>query len=108
MMLQVGFIDYIVQPLWETWADLLQPDCQDILDTLEDNRNWYQNMIPNSPLDINALRTHPLEGESDNETMDEEQTRFSFTVTDISDTEPGTDGKQTNGQKAAAADDGGV
>ena len=46
---QVGFIDYIVHPLWETWADLVQPDCQDILDTLEDNRNWYQNMIPSSP-----------------------------------------------------------
>uniref|UniRef100_A0A674JXC1 Phosphodiesterase n=1 Tax=Terrapene triunguis TaxID=2587831 RepID=A0A674JXC1_9SAUR len=46
---QVGFIDYIVHPLWETWADLVQPDAQDILDTLEDNRNWYQSMIPQSP-----------------------------------------------------------
>lgn len=46
---QVGFIDYIVHPLWETWADLVHPDCQDILDTLEDNRDWYQNMIPVSP-----------------------------------------------------------
>ncbi|XP_061790090.1 3',5'-cyclic-AMP phosphodiesterase 4B-like isoform X1 [Nerophis lumbriciformis] len=46
---QVGFIDYIVHPLWETWADLVHPDAQDILDTLEDNRNWYQNMIPQSP-----------------------------------------------------------
>ncbi|OWK05246.1 PDE4B [Cervus elaphus hippelaphus] len=47
--IQVGFIDYIVHPLWETWADLVQPDAQDILDTLEDNRNWYQSMIPQSP-----------------------------------------------------------
>uniref|UniRef100_A0A3B5LKQ3 Phosphodiesterase n=1 Tax=Xiphophorus couchianus TaxID=32473 RepID=A0A3B5LKQ3_9TELE len=46
---QVGFIDYIVHPLWETWADLVHPDAQDILDTLEDNRNWYQSMIPQSP-----------------------------------------------------------
>uniref|UniRef100_A0A673KT04 Phosphodiesterase n=1 Tax=Sinocyclocheilus rhinocerous TaxID=307959 RepID=A0A673KT04_9TELE len=45
----VGFIDYIVHPLWETWADLVHPDAQDILDTLEDNRNWYQSMIPQSP-----------------------------------------------------------
>uniref|UniRef100_A0A665VQ17 Phosphodiesterase n=1 Tax=Echeneis naucrates TaxID=173247 RepID=A0A665VQ17_ECHNA len=45
---QVGFIDYIVHPLWETWADLVHPDAQDILDTLEDNRNWYQSMIPQS------------------------------------------------------------
>ncbi|XP_038151044.1 cAMP-specific 3',5'-cyclic phosphodiesterase 4B-like isoform X2 [Cyprinodon tularosa] len=46
---QVGFIDFIVHPLWETWADLVHPDAQDILDTLEDNRNWYQSMIPQSP-----------------------------------------------------------
>ncbi|NWI08026.1 PDE4B phosphodiesterase, partial [Crypturellus soui] len=46
---QVGFIDYIVHPLWETWADLVHPDAQEILDTLEDNRNWYQSMIPQSP-----------------------------------------------------------
>ena len=47
--LQVGFIDYIVHPLWETWADLVQPDAQDILDTLEENRDWYQSQIPVSP-----------------------------------------------------------
>ncbi|XP_069505364.1 3',5'-cyclic-AMP phosphodiesterase 4C isoform X6 [Ambystoma mexicanum] len=46
---QVGFIDYIVHPLWETWADLVHPDAQDILDTLEDNREWYQSMIQQSP-----------------------------------------------------------
>uniref|UniRef100_A0A4W5R456 Phosphodiesterase n=1 Tax=Hucho hucho TaxID=62062 RepID=A0A4W5R456_9TELE len=46
---QVGFIDYIVHPLWETWADLVHPDAQDILDTLEDNREWYQSMIQRSP-----------------------------------------------------------
>ncbi|KAF5301198.1 hypothetical protein FQR65_LT08932 [Abscondita terminalis] len=46
---QVGFIDYIVHPLWETWADLVHPDAQDILDTLEENRDWYQSMIPPSP-----------------------------------------------------------
>ncbi|XP_065353303.1 3',5'-cyclic-AMP phosphodiesterase isoform X5 [Cloeon dipterum] len=46
---QVGFIDYIVHPLWETWADLVHPDAQDILDNLEENRDWYQGMIPPSP-----------------------------------------------------------
>lgn len=45
----MGFIDYIVHPLWETWADLVHPDAQGILDTLEDNREWYQSMIPRSP-----------------------------------------------------------
>lgn len=38
-----------MHPLWETWADLVHPDCQEILDTLEDNRDWYQSMIPVSP-----------------------------------------------------------
>ncbi|KAH0625727.1 hypothetical protein JD844_033933 [Phrynosoma platyrhinos] len=46
---QVGFIDYVAHPLWETWADLVHPDAQEILDTLEDNREWYQSMIPHSP-----------------------------------------------------------
>ena len=45
----MGFIDYIVHPLWETWADLVHPDAQDILDTLEDNRDWYQSQMPLSP-----------------------------------------------------------
>lgn len=45
----MGFIDYIVHPLWETWGDLVHPDAQDILDTLEDNRYWYQSMIAQSP-----------------------------------------------------------
>ena len=47
--MKVGFIDYIVHPLWETWADLVHPDAQDILDALEDNRDWYQSQIPVSP-----------------------------------------------------------
>ncbi|CAJ1071800.1 cAMP-specific 3'%2C5'-cyclic phosphodiesterase 4C isoform X2 [Xyrichtys novacula] len=56
---QVGFIDYIVHPLWETWADLVHPDAQEILDTLEDNREWYQSMIPHSP--------SPNQGQEDEE-----------------------------------------
>lgn len=46
---QVGFIDYIVHPLWETWADLVHPDAREILDTLEDNRDWYYSAIRQSP-----------------------------------------------------------
>ncbi|KAG7276806.1 hypothetical protein CRUP_008756, partial [Coryphaenoides rupestris] len=45
----VGFIDYIVHPLWETWADLVHPDAQELLDTLEENRQWYQSTMPQSP-----------------------------------------------------------
>jgi len=97
---QVGFIDYIVHPLWETWADLVQPDCQDILDTLEDNRNWYQNMIPSSPPPISELRnkrcsapaTHVLRncnGGKKSPDDDEDaagKPRFTFTVTSEEDT----------------------
>jgi hypothetical protein len=46
---QVGFIDYIVHPLWETWADLVHPDAQEIIDALEDNRDWWLKQIPDSP-----------------------------------------------------------
>jgi hypothetical protein len=34
-----------VHPLWESWADLVAPDAQDILDTLEQNRDWYCTQI---------------------------------------------------------------
>ncbi|KAM8874094.1 3',5'-cyclic-AMP phosphodiesterase 4C isoform 2-T2 [Spinachia spinachia] len=55
---QVGFIDYVVHPLWETWADLVHPDAQDILDTLEDNREWYQSMIRRSPSPSSPEENH--------------------------------------------------
>jgi hypothetical protein len=32
---QIGFIDYIVHPLFETWAELVHPDANAILDQLE-------------------------------------------------------------------------
>uniref|UniRef100_A0A7N6AZ83 Phosphodiesterase n=1 Tax=Anabas testudineus TaxID=64144 RepID=A0A7N6AZ83_ANATE len=78
---QVGFIDYIVHPLWETWADLVHPDAQEILDTLEDNREWYQSMIPHSPSpnpEVQQERfqfelTLEEEGESDTESPPEEE-----------------------------------
>jgi len=38
---QVGFMDYIIHPLWETWSELVYPDCRDILDHFETNRVWY-------------------------------------------------------------------
>ena len=36
----------MAHPLWETWADLVHPDCQEILDQLEENREYYQSQIP--------------------------------------------------------------
>ena len=62
-LLQVGFIDYIVHPLWETWADLVHPFAQDVLDTLEDNRDWYHSQISVSPNDSrNDLREEDERG----------------------------------------------
>ncbi|XP_072704640.1 3',5'-cyclic-AMP phosphodiesterase 4A isoform X1 [Ciconia boyciana] len=46
---QVGFIDYIAHPLWETWADLVHPDAQELLEALEQNRGWYRRRVPRSP-----------------------------------------------------------
>ncbi|XP_013141221.1 PREDICTED: cAMP-specific 3',5'-cyclic phosphodiesterase, isoform F isoform X2 [Papilio polytes] len=72
---QVGFIDYIVHPLWETWADLVHPDAQDILDTLEENRDYYQSMIPPSPPPAPVSASHS--GADDDRP---EQIRFQVTL----------------------------
>ncbi|XP_067332509.1 3',5'-cyclic-AMP phosphodiesterase 4C isoform X4 [Channa argus] len=79
---QVGFIDYIVHPLWETWGDLVHPDAQDILDTLEDNRDWYQSTIPQSP------SPPPIGQDKDlNACLDKFQ--FELTLEDSSQTDQG-------------------
>lgn len=74
---QVGFIDYIVHPLWETWADLVHPDAQDILDTLEENRDWFQQAIPISPSsssnDLQEEDQPGLTSEDPEETEDDDQ-----------------------------------
>ncbi|KAK2833275.1 hypothetical protein Q5P01_017164 [Channa striata] len=79
---QVGFIDYIVHPLWETWGDLVHPDAQDILDTLEDNRDWYQSTIPQSPSPPPVGQDKEL-----NACMDKFQ--FELTLEDSSHTDQG-------------------
>lgn len=39
-----------MHPLWETWADLVHPDAQRILENLEDNREWFASQLsPDSP-----------------------------------------------------------
>ena len=55
--MQVGFISYIVHPLWETWAELVYPDAQDILVTLENNRwAWKYSLFYPRPLEC-AMRS---------------------------------------------------
>uniref|UniRef100_A0AAV2KIF7 PDEase domain-containing protein n=1 Tax=Knipowitschia caucasica TaxID=637954 RepID=A0AAV2KIF7_KNICA len=80
---RVGFIDYIVHPLWETWGDLVHPDAQEILDTLEDNRDWYQSTIPQSP------SPPPLKDKELNACMDKFQ--FELTLEDSSEPEQAED-----------------
>lgn len=46
---QVVFIDYVVHPLWEAWADLVYPEAQNILTNLQKNREHYQNQCSSSP-----------------------------------------------------------
>ncbi|XP_015786291.1 cAMP-specific 3',5'-cyclic phosphodiesterase isoform X3 [Tetranychus urticae] len=63
---QVSFIDYIVHPLYETWADLVNPDAQEILDALEENRDWFQSQIPASP---------PSDDKSENKSQTNQQSQ---------------------------------
>ena len=56
---QIGFIDFIVHPLWESWADLVAPDAQNILDTLERNRSWYYEQVDKATAAALALTSSP-------------------------------------------------
>ena len=86
-----------MHPLWETWAELVFPDAQDIMITLENNRcsymqisllvmmvlnliprmliltifvrNYYENLIPASPTDHMELK----EGSNEDEDFDDQE-----------------------------------
>merc|ERR1719471_1540385 len=49
--------------------ELVQHDAQDILDALEENRDWYQSQIPVSP----SPSTQELKEEEEEETQEQEQ-----------------------------------
>ncbi|XP_018057835.1 PREDICTED: cAMP-specific 3',5'-cyclic phosphodiesterase isoform X2 [Atta colombica] len=93
---QVGFIDYIVHPLWETWADLVHPDAQEILDTLEENRDWYQSMIPPSPPSDDQQQS------GTNESQQQDRIHFQVTLEEGDETSEAVEGGDTGG-----GDDGG-
>ncbi|XP_037527145.1 cAMP-specific 3',5'-cyclic phosphodiesterase isoform X3 [Rhipicephalus sanguineus] len=86
---QVGFIDYIAHPLWETWADLVHPDAQEILDRLEENRDWYQNMIPISPTssvpDIAPADGSGGDEEGDGDAKSADKIKFQITIEEPED-----------------------
>ena len=83
---QIGFMDYIIHPLWETWSELVYPDCRDILAHFETNRDWYssraqqqqQNHVPLAPrLSKDVLR------EQIDEVVDEDAVEADVLRTDV-------------------------
>ncbi|XP_029158740.1 cAMP-specific 3',5'-cyclic phosphodiesterase-like isoform X1 [Nylanderia fulva] len=89
---QVGFIDYIVHPLWETWADLVHPDAQEILDTLEENRDWYQSMIPPSPPSDDTQQSATNESQ-----QQQDRIHFQVTLEEGDETGEAVEGGDTGG-----------
>lgn len=71
----------MVHPLWETWADLVQPDCQDILDTLEDNRNWYMNQVPSIHAKCHSVGAVDVGGSDSSDEDDDEFVDCELAVT---------------------------
>ena len=76
---------FIVHPLWETWADLVHPDAQDILDTLEENRDWYQSMIPASPNEDNNNRENDEHSRRSSLAAVAEKIKFQVTIEEPED-----------------------
>jgi hypothetical protein len=65
------------------------PDAQHILDTLEENREWYHSMIPLTPTtEASSGRTSPTTNEDQNKTEERElssaaeQIKFQITMDD--------------------------
>ena len=40
------FIDFVVYPLVEIWAELVSPHAQEMLSLLTQNREYYANLMP--------------------------------------------------------------
>ena len=38
-----------MQPLWETWAALVRPEAQEMLQALQRNHEWYRQRIAPQP-----------------------------------------------------------
>lgn len=100
---QVGFIDYIVHPLWETWADLVYPDAAEILDTLEDNRDWFHSMIPISPSSSfcsNQASDEPSDSSGTGTGTCSSSNRFQFDIEEEEEGEGQSDSKSTGSEQS--------
>ncbi|CAH8655334.1 unnamed protein product [Dicrocoelium dendriticum] len=47
---QIGFIDYVVYPLWETISELLQPEALFLLEAIQANRDWCTSTKVTKPV----------------------------------------------------------
>ena len=72
------FLDLIILPLWETWAELVYPDAQDMLDNLGKTREYWHDQIKcTSP----PLSENEPEGEDPVSVKDDEHPVESLIVT---------------------------
>jgi len=78
-------MDYIIHPLWETWSELVYPDCRDILAHFQTNRGWYssraqqqQNHVPLAP-----RLSKDIAREQIKEVVDEESLEADVMRTDV-------------------------
>ncbi|XP_043270290.1 cAMP-specific 3',5'-cyclic phosphodiesterase-like [Venturia canescens] len=46
--IQVGFIDFVVAPLWNVWAQLVDPNAEHIVESLQNNREYYRDLMSQS------------------------------------------------------------
>ena len=62
---QVGFIDFVIFPLWETFADLVNPEGQGILDTLEGNKQYFQANVGASKMHSDTTKHDSFKDEDE-------------------------------------------
>ena len=41
---QVGFIDHVVKPIWVILAEILRPECDEMLKLMEENKEYYRQL----------------------------------------------------------------
>ena len=69
-------------------ADLVNPNAQHILDTLEENRDWYHSMITLSPPADSSGKSSPVDKEAAKSSEDQElahaaeRIKFQITIDD--------------------------
>lgn len=61
---QMTFIDYFLHPLWETWAELVYPDAQPMMDYLSKTREYWSRLLPKSPSPSVEEEEETFEGDS--------------------------------------------